>query len=240
MKRKNLLYIPLILGIGFGFFSCNFGNGGNVTTYPFEPAIIDYNVYMGGTTIGTRWGTLAAPALTTVYPGDCVILSQFTVDFDNQPSADFYTATDVYVAEVVNQSYLEISDTVDIRDYTLPISIDNGLTSPYFYGMFFTSAFCNDKSPDFRLVCDTTGVSTDNKMNLYLLAQPSGTSASNAQTIHAFNVSQLVQDFGQDGTVYGSDSKHITVYLKYLTSISETGQPSFGTIQDPFDIHIFK
>ena len=118
---KKLLFIPFIIGIGISFNGCNIGETSNHTTFPPTPAVIDYNMSIGKVVMATSYGVVAAPSLITYSPGDCIFVYEFTVDYDNQPSLDYYTATNI-VKDDVNQGSLEESSSIYLSDYTLPIS----------------------------------------------------------------------------------------------------------------------
>lgn len=148
---KKLSFIPFFLGIGMGFYSCINGDVSYSYTYGPAPAIVDFDINMGGIIMGTPRGKVSAPSLFNNLPGDCLFVHEFTIDYDNQPTNDYYTATNI-VKEDVNQYFLEESNFIDLRDYTLPISKVLLYESIFFHGKIFTEANCKDESPDFRLI----------------------------------------------------------------------------------------
>lgn len=249
MKKQNLLFFPFLFMMGFVLFSCNVGNNGNTTNLGNVPAVVTDNT-VNGAELGTPYGYLVSPELVTLIPGECVYLQQFTIDYDNQPSNQYTTITNVVQFDV-NQSYVEQNDTVNIMDSSLPISSVNGVASAYYGGNFFVLANAKDKSPSFRLVYNNTKDAADGTKNLYLLATPSssGSSSSDITSINAFNLLPLIQNYGRDTTVAvtsGSTAsvnlRYIMVNLNYLSAISDTGIPTYSAAsqQNPFMISIFK
>lgn len=247
MKKQNLLFISLLLSLGMGLFSCNFGgNGGNVQTFQSVPAVVGLNIDMGGTVMGTPYGYIAAPSLDA-NPGDCIYLYQFTVDYDNQPSNQYYTATNISETGV-DQSPIEMrSDSINVGDYILPLSNVSGLSNVYYQGKFFIGADCNDKNPVFRLVYNSKDTIINGVMDFYLLAKPSSTdgssSSSTVSSIYAFDLAAVLRQ-ARDTTVTVSsgsssiDLRYIKANLNYVSSVS-AGIPTYSKLPNPFEIYIF-
>jgi len=252
MKKQNLLFFPLLLGMGIGVFSCNIGsNPGNYQNFTNTPAVVDQRTDMGGIVIGTPWGYLAAPELIDVYPGDCIYLYQFTIDYDNQPSDKYYTATSIS-KENVDQSNIEVvaSDSIDLGDYILPISGVSSMADEFFLGRLFVGMSCKDKNPSFRLVYNTKGEATNGIKNLYLQAGPSSSTASTADVaaIHAFNLLSFIQQYGGDttktfkGSADKFDFKFIKANLNYVSGVTD-GKPTYtmmNSSSNPIEIYVFK
>lgn len=249
MKKQNLLFIPFILGIGIGLFSCNVDTTGNNQTFQNTLAVVDWKTEMGGIVIGTPWGYLAAPSLFDAFEGDCLYIHQFTVDYDNQPSDKFFTATNIN-KETVNQTPLILNNTIELEDYTFPVSKVEVSIDEFFSGRFFVRITCKDKSPSFRLMYDTTEEETNNIKNFYLQAKPSSSSqnASDVPSIHAFNLMSFIQQYGADTTkaFKGSSEKYnfkyIKANLKYVSKITDD-KPEYGLVNSsgtPFEFYIFK
>jgi len=251
MKKKTLLFFPILFAVGIGLFSC-IGNNGNVGNYQNIPAVVTFDYNTGGIMLGTNeFGYIAASELTDVMPGDCIFLDQFTVDYDNQPSTQYLTMTNV-MKHIVGQSPLEMrSDTVDATGYTLPLTGVSVFSSPYYQGKIFIRQACNDADPTFRLVYNSQDTIINGAMNLYLMAQSSSSvadpSAKGYTMYYAFDLSDLIQSAGQDTTVTVSgysdiiDLKYIKVNLNYVSSVSDTGKPTYsGISQNPFSIIVFQ
>lgn len=232
MKTKKLFVaIVVTMTIILGFTTCINGNGGgNVSTYPVSPAVVG-NDNMGGTIIGTLWGYCAAPSLISNYPGDCLLLS-FTLDYDNQPSTSYLTASNIAVTQAVNQKYLNIplvnSDTLAIM-YNVDMA-----ASPFFNGKIFLGITCKDNGADFSLTNsqepDSTGV-----MDLYLTACSMSPNSSGIYQYYAFDIMQLIQNNGSDTIDNGVNYKYIKANLNYFTGTSFQ-----KTTNSPYLIEVFK
>lgn len=243
---KKLFFIPLILGIGIGFNSCNLGDTGNVTTYPAFPAVVDFNSSMGGISIGTPFGVFAAPSLKDVYPGDCLFLYQFTIDYDHQPSTEFYTATNI-VKESVDQSYLEQRSFIELYDNTIPINAMEGVSSVNYNGKFFIYASVRDKVPNFRMIYNYEEQETNGVKNLYVIASSVASSSEDIASIHAFDLLDLIYSEGRDTTLtysgFSIEQRYIKANLKYLSKYTEGAEPEYKNANDqsaPFFISILK
>jgi len=248
MKKKNLLFFPFLWVMGIVFFSCNVGSGnGNVSTYQNTPAVvINSDIITDGTAVGTPYGYLAAPSLTDVSAGDCIIMYQFTIDFDNQPTSNYITITNVD-KEFVTQRSLQPGDTTAIDDYTLPMSdvtaIVNDPSNAYYQGKCFLGIACKDKNPDFRLIYDEKDKDIDGRKTIYLQAKASSSSPSSSDvgTIYAFNMGSLSQ---KDTTISVSGTsvtlKYAIAYLKYLSDINDDGEPVYTTAKSPLYIYSFQ
>ena len=240
MKKRNLLFIPFLFGMGIGFWGCNIMGGKNVQSYPAAPAVIDFNSDMGCTAISSQWGYAAAPDLA-LFEGNFAILS-FTLDFDNQPSSQYYTASAISISETGPIRSLEFaSGPVAVGDFTLPISdvgwnlwADGGSTSPFYNGTIFMGIACKDNAPNIRMVYNTQEPDSAGIKNLYLLAQPLSSSNTDVAKNYAFDLFSLFQNFGRDTTFLSnagetSTYRYLKVNLKYLSKISDDGVPTYTT-----------
>ena len=239
MKKQNLLFSLLLLGMGIGLFSCNIGNGGNITKFPTTPAVINSNTDIFEIAIGTQWGYCAAPSLES-YEGSCAILS-FAIDFDNQPpSLNYsYTASAINISEIVPQRSLEMAyDSVHIDDYMLPISSAAYVSSPFYNGKIFMGIASKDNNPNFRLVFNMQEPDSAGIKNLYLLAQPSSSSAVDIAKNYAFDVLSLIQYYGRDTTITDNNGtlsyRYVKANLKYFTGMSkdEVPVPTYNTLNN--------
>jgi len=244
MKQQKLFFYSLFLCMVLALTGCNLGEKGNVFTFNDLPAVVGYNAYMGGTTIGIAGGVLSAPTLDGVYDGDCIYIHQLTIDSDNQPSQEYTTVSDV-TKEIVDQTSFynfESFDPSDLGDYTLSLA-NVGISTDIFYrGRVFVGATCKDKDPTFRLIFDPEEdeEEANGVRNLYLQAKPSSSSeGSNARLIHAFNFEYWLLQYGQETTFsYPGNSQKFDIYgikvnIKYLASISGDNEPIYETIKDP-------
>ena len=242
---RKLFFIPIILGFIIGFNSCNIGDSGNISTYPNVPAVVDFNINFGGYTICTPYGIFAAPSLNDCSTGDCLLLREFTIDYDNQPSTDYLTATSI-IKEAVDLSYFEQTNSFDLNESTLPVTSLEGVSSEYYHGKIFIMARVKDKTPNLRLIYNTEEEVISGTKNLYLLAQPSSSIyADYYSTLTAFDLLDFIYVQGRDTTVTVSGSsekreyKYVKINVKYVSSISD-GIPEYKNASDPFLIYVSK
>jgi len=250
MKKKNFLFFPILFVMGIGLFSCNFGNTGNVSNYVNTPAVATFDMNLG-MVLGTPYGYMAAPELTNINDGDCIYMQQFTIDYNNQPSSQYTTATNI-VETGVGQSYLEMrNDSVGVAGYTLPFSNVGVVgSSPFFQGKLFLGMTCPDNNPALRLVYNSNDTVINGAVNLYLLAKPSSTtpSTTSSDILYAFDLSYFIQSVaGRDTTVAVSGTsgtyslRYIQANIKYLTGISADGVTPIYTdvLQNPYIVAVF-
>ena len=239
---RKLLFIPFILGIMFCFCSCNIGDGRNYATLgPSPEVIINYDFEANGYKIGTPDGYFVAPSLTNYYPGDCLYMA-FAIDYDNQPSTKYTVASEIQKVDI-DYSYLEQNANFEVGEYTLPLSDILYSQSPFYHGKFFISSIANDNGPKFRLAYNPDEEVINGVRNLYLLAQKASPSSNSIQSIHAFDLNDLIYNYSRDTTIYEQGLKYIYVNLKYLSGISEEEKPIFGEVNrtnEPIFISVFK
>ena len=242
---RNLFFIPLLAVIVIGFNSCGMGghDTGNYTIFPPSTVVVGYDKEMGGIIMCTWWGNVAAPSLIGSIPGDCLYVSQFTIDYDDQPSKDYFTAINI-VKEGIDRYPFEQSNSVDLREYTLPISSLEGNTCLFFDGMFFISTVTKDKTPRFRMVYNSEEETTSWTKNLYVMASPTASSDNDNVTLGAFNLNSFVYTHGNDTTINvegyknGMKCKYSIVNIKYYSGVDGDGIPIFKALNSPFYIYI--
>jgi len=255
MKKQNWLFFPFILAMGICLFGCNFGNNtGNVWNPQNTLAVVvSSDAVSGGTLFGTPmlstpYGYFAAPSLNSDYIGSCLLLSQFTIDFDNQPSTEYYTATNISGTTIDQQPFVQQGDTADLNGYTLPMTdasaIINTPSNAYYQGKCFLGIACKDKNPSFDMIYNDDEQVAAGKPNLYLRAKASSGSSDSQSIIYAFDMSSLVQNYGRDTTiaVSGADGvklKYIVANLKYLSGMVDD-EPVYTSVQDPLYVYSFQ
>jgi hypothetical protein len=235
---KNLLFISfLIFGVILSFVSClNTEGGGNYQTFPVAPAVVNNNSARGGTTLLTYWDEIATPELTGHEQGDCLFV-QFKLNYDQQPSSNYYTATEVTVIEEVEHgaaTYFEDKITPDdfklpietmvIADYSNTISLDGKC---FFY---FKHQVAKDQSIKYRMLASPNDLDETGAYNIYLLAKKDnkteGTSTSLVKSYYAFDMKEVILNLGRDTTVNNIGLKYMKVNLKFFTK-EENDSPVF-------------
>ena len=242
---RKLLFIPLLIGIALSFSSCNIGDARNYVNSNPAPAVIGYKSEMGGTVLCTPWGYYAAPSLFMEYfEGDCVI-TQFSIDYDNQPTDKYTTATDI-LTKPVSWTDLYRTDHLDLDGHSLTISAAAAITCEFYNGKFFILANTKDKSPHYRLIYNPNEQEVDGVKNLYLQARQSDTSStSESSTYYAFELFDFINSNPscRDTTINYLDGpanlRYIRANLHYVSNISTEGVPTYSKAAGPFEIFIF-
>ena len=238
MIRRNLFFVLSVICSICGLVSCN-GRGGDfieVVSY----GIVNENPEMGGytliSTIAT-FGEIAMPEIPPTYrPGQCV-LAFYTLDYDNQPSKDYTTATDVQILTPggISQSYARVVDEVDKEDpeYDVVLKQVDFISTPYLRGkVFFEIRYDASKGQtlDYSLECDINDIDEKGYLNLYLRAKK--TNEQTGDTVgtidpFVFDAYSLLRNHGKDSTdAKFSEIKYkcLNVNVKYLKEIKEKGK----------------
>jgi hypothetical protein len=233
MIRRNLFFVLSVICSVCGLVSCN--EGGNfieVVTY----GIINENKEMEGTTlisVATEIGEVAAPEIPATYrPGRCV-LAAYLLDYDNQPSLDYTTATEIrFLIPEIKQSFARVVESVDKDDpeYNVVLKQVDFLSVYHLRGkLFFEIRYDmpQDQTLDYSLVCDINDIDEKGYLNLYLRAKKSnektGTDIGKVDS-YVFDAYNLLRNHGKDSTdAKFSEIKYkcLNVNVKYLKEIKE-------------------
>jgi hypothetical protein len=242
--KKSFSILFLLVAFALGLVSClDMGDGGNSSTFTL-PGIVSNNPAKGGLTLLTVAGEFAAPLLSTesdARPGDCLI-ARLTIDLDNQPSKDYYTATNVSILAMLNQSMVDIrEDTVIVEDF-FPVDsifpIKNLFLEDYdpvLKGKFFLDITHNTsirQEISYKMIAVQKDLPSKQEVtDVYLIAKKGGaTTTSISETIHAFDILYGISTLGKDTTVTSSSVtspiKLLTVNLKYCSDVKD-GEPVY-------------
>ena len=229
-------------GIASGLTSClDTNGGGNYQSFPAAPVVVNHNPEIGGPSLLTTWGEIAAPELTQFSQGDC-LFAQFTIDYDNQPSSLYYTATDVSYSNPINVANADIvADSVAVGDYTLPITAIN--ISPYnnpllLNGRFFFQMKNNavdNQSIEYKLLTSEKEVDNNGVYTMYLVAKQDDSSGTKVDVTRnqVFLINNLLLTLGKDTTINTNVRvKYLKVDLKYYTQQSDSAPfTDYGNIE---------
>jgi hypothetical protein len=229
---KKLFFILLwVGGIASGLTSCIESNrGGNYQTFPIAPVVVNYNPEKGGTTMLTVWGEIGAPELSQFDQGDC-LFSQFSIDYDYQPSSSYFTATEISYTdriEVANASIEE--DSVSVGDYTIPIT--ELYISPYNNPLFLKGRFffqmkhktIENPKIEYKLLTSRKEVDDKGVYNMYLIANQEKGEGKEVEVTRSqvFVINNLLMTLGKDTTINNSVKvKYLKVNLKYYNKEKE-------------------
>lgn len=233
MIRKKLLFVPF-LAVLLGFSGC-LDDDGNYTTVP-DFAVVGNNSQMGGTTLRTsRAGEVAAPSLTGYVTGDCAYVN-FKIDYDNQPSETYWTATEIESIKIEqkNLNVISTDDEVFFDSYILPFS-GLGYYSSYMYnGRFFLEmgykANVGEKVT-YEVFCNPEEKDSDGVFSIYLRGKFTESenydSNNSVVDIYAFDASQLIYRYGTSTTEDDVTYLTLKVYFKYFEKLDDDGNPVY-------------
>jgi hypothetical protein len=248
MIKKKLFLIPLLVGLMFVSPGCNNFDTGNSRTYAdVFGVVLSIDYYQNNLiTFGTSYGEIVASesTLVPVNVGDCVYFHQFTVDYDNQPSDKYTTATSVQYEKIAKESFVITTSSIPFDDYDLKLSDIETLGSPYFRGALFTGmgfSKMKEQSVSFRLVFNPNEPAENGAKNVYLQAKLSGTAsgaAENINSVRAFDVRNLLAIAGRDTTVSNVSYRYAKINFKYLSRV-ENGEPVYAKLDNPIELTMF-
>ena len=234
MTRRIFLFISLILGSVLTLTSC-LGDG-NKSIY-VSYGVANYNPSMGGATLITEIGEFSAPGTDSkVSAGDCVVV-QYTIDMDNQPSSEYYTASEIALMEV-DQYYINLSE---INESDPAYNVELMTVTPYYIPAFRGKAFFEmtyegytKKNYSYSLACDPEALDENGNVVLYLRARASGEeSGSQAPLVDAcaVDIFELINSYGTNDTDdSGNSYRYVSAQIKYCSDISESGEYTYKNV----------
>jgi hypothetical protein len=209
-----------------------------------------YNQEMQALAMHTSSFVCAAPQLQNLKENDCISVN-FTIDFDNQPSNQYYTVT-------VSDYDLITKDTVRVKpgdltdEYTDSIRSFQLISNPFYNGHLFIQTEQVGTSNyvyDLELICnpdsiDENGIHTAFLKSKLISGTPNQNLSSYVYPMEAFDVNSLIDSYGEDTTVvnsgYSQKYRYLPLNFKYQsgTKESEPVYTSFGS--NPVKIFVFK
>jgi len=226
MKTMKIVFLCSTLCLSF-LTNCiqNVGNSQNFST---DNAVVCYYTdFPGITFLNTPYGAIAAPELNGKYEkGDCLFAS-FTIDYDNQPNNQYYTATNVSEKKIgktdiimLNAVYQNVNDSIDkmsqdsIKNLTFVGSvccINNNL----FMGFDQLDA---NRNYDYQLVYSDSLI--DEMPVLYVCAKeanPSSATTYGDYRYQAFDITPFLAE-------YADENNNFSFYLKYKKGVDMNGK----------------
>lgn len=207
MKTMKWIFAYSVLSLFF-LTSCLEETGNRVTRESLAVVRMDND---GKIFLSTNYiydyGWIAAPQLDNrdLKDGDCLFIS-FTIDFDNQPSTNYYTATKIGYA-VIDQADIEDKSTSEIIEDEYTDSII-GMGYTYLDNKLFiqTVQYAAQKQEyKYELVCNTDSIDEENNIyNLYLRASKNNTASGTLQNqvySYAFDMVDFYNQHGSDGKI---------------------------------------
>lgn len=246
MIKKKFLFIPLlVMGLIVTLLSCNdLGDGRNYQTYE-SYAIVDYNSTWGTYTLLTGLGELAANVGTTYMPGDCLAL-RFTIDFDNQPSTKYYTASELVPYVDIENRSLRVLDKFYQDEYTYAIEgIDDLGISPFFNGVYFLKLKYKESVKNqftAQMFCVKDSLTPGSHIvPVYFKSKENGTSTSaTKESIHAFDIKSVLSTASpRDTTIQNVKYTYLELKPRYYVD-EKDGEPVWNNKKESTKIYFFK
>ncbi len=225
--KKSFVVLTTVLLLSISLWSCL--DGGNSRSYANVPAIVVLS-NGGMVMLQTSYDVLhpyAAPTLPDSYkPGDYLYVS-YTIDFDNQPSSEYLTLTDLRVDERLESSEAIIANGEEAKSMmydaiTYQDSIVDMLSVTCFGGAWF-DGFRNKASKtifDYDMIFNTDSVEPgSNIYSVYILPKNTNEvlNINSEYRSYAFDVENLLySSYAKDTTVDGVNCRlsRINVYFK--------------------------
>lgn len=236
--KKRLFLLPaLFIGLAIGLFSCL--DGDNYAEYD-TVAVIKYSSDIGELGISTNIGIMAAPSIADkVEEDDCVFIS-FRLDYDNQPSKKYFTATNVTYSPVTKNPLVTKLGDINDSEYNEAIKNLYVLHNPNYYGKLFVYSHhigAPGQEYNLELVYNPDSVRNDNGNIFYLKAQKSNEINSEALTdiymLNAFDIRPFMLQHGRDTLITVGDENYvyriINVDLKYQTGSTSEEVPVYSS-----------
>jgi hypothetical protein len=245
MITKKLFLFLLFLAIIAGGISC-LGEGENKSSAS-SVAVVDYNPNMGGYVMNLPAVVFAAPELASkLKVGDC-IRADFTINYSNQPSLDYYTATEIRYQKLNNWQVKEESgDMIDgyneaIRSITLSVS-------PNYNGNVFLEINreeTNNHVYNYELILNPDSIDEKGIPSVFLKSQKLDNTAGSSTyyDLETFNLQSLFEKYGQD-SIYQEGSfeqryRYVSLNFMYQSEVKEEIPVYSRYGNNPVDILVF-
>ena len=216
--KKKLLFFSLLLGVLGIMVSC-VAEGESKSTYR-SPAVMSYNSMVDGLVMATPYGVVAAPSLQDLNDGDC-ISAFYTINYDSQPSNEYYTATDIQYQLLPKRIAIEKSGDM-IDEYNDSIMNVQLSMSPYFDGIVFIQTIqkgANGQQYKFELICNPDSIDKNGINTVFLKSAKSnentGGNTTEITTLEAFDLNPLIWTLGKDTVIQDQKFKILPLNLMY-------------------------
>jgi hypothetical protein len=235
MKTKFFSIAALISAIFYS--ACSPIEGGNYVTPSGLCAVVDYdyNYQFGGNTIiRTNIADViafAAPSLSSLAPDSTLFIATMKVDYDNQPSANYLTATEINPIGV-NKRFVSQVDEIDETDYLTPLSLFGYVSTMNLKGRLFFSGTYTLKSGqglDFKLNYNEEEAINNGVVDLYFQVKLTGDGTGGEKqesNIFAIDARPLIYSLSRDTVIGNVNLKYLKANIKYVSSVTN-GVPEF-------------
>ena len=232
MLKRSLFFILSSICLAMSLPSCIDGDN-EISAVGY--AIINNNPEKGGMTMTLIDGEVAIPGTEAqVSVGDCVYV-YYTINRDNQPHKDYYTATNVQFLAKTSQRYSTEVKGEDLENDAFYDGVIDGLGTvsyPMFKGVVFFNVIYtipSKQTMNFDMFYNPGEIDEKGALTLYLKGKVSGDespSKERTEDLLAFNLNTLIRTYGKPYTgVDGeSDTMQLDIYIKYCDEVDEDGK----------------
>ena len=242
MKMMRIIFLCSTLSLLF-FTSC-LEDIGNSQTFPTDNAVIRYYPdFPGITFLCTAYGAVAAPDLerSNYKQGDCLFVS-FTIDYDNQPNSNYYSASKIKHEKIGKTSIVMLdAGSQNVADTINKLSVDSIKTVGFTGAMYcidnnlfmaFDQIDAKIQNYDYQLVC--SGSLNNEIPILYVCAKKSNISSATPfgdYRYQAFDLTPFLDQYAEDNIFsfylqykigVNSDNKNVYLSLEEETPITLT------------------
>ncbi len=230
MIRLNNVIILSLFALIFGATSC-MKKGENISSHLYIPAIVEYS-FLQQPLLKTSLGTVLAPELSDdlLKPSE-LLVTNFSVNYDNQPSSEYTTISNVQYVKV-ESSYPAATPGGEstTEDYTVPIE-DMLYRDPVVNILFF--GFIHTAPGDQKFVYEMTYDSEDTSdtPTLYIRAKKDGEGTETKGAYLYFYAFDMTSYFSSHKT----DATEIKFNIKYKTGVDDEGKDVYKSwTNNPF------
>lgn len=224
-----ILFLPLFL------VSCL--DGDNKTTSR-AVVFVDTDFSMGGTIIDLGdWENAgpvkyAAPSMSSTHSGKCLYV-EYTIDYDNQPSSQYYTATDIAVLLEFHKNEdfklrngeMPVTEFTDSIYYVNPASFIGGILA-----LEIVNKAPKDEKFMYELVCNIDSVDAKGIPTMYLNALKTKDMTGTATDIYShayFDITDFYYYNAKDTVFNGANFRIANYNLKYQFGHDSEGNPVY-------------
>ena len=244
MIRKKLVFILTAICFSIGLTNCV--ESPDTSDYAYY-GILNYNSEWKKNTIVTTnpyLGELVIGDFNLIEysAGDCVF-AYFTIDFDNQPSENYYTVTNFQILSggAVPSASLEIVSELDKNDPIYNGVMKDVLAASYydFRGKIIFEIYYDaykEQKYSYSLICNPEDMDGSGVRTAYLRAVTLGPESQYKESKadpFVFDAYELIKNYGKDSIDAGNSKykyKYLDLYIKYCNSIDEEGEHLYRDI----------
>ena len=229
------LLCVLILGVS----SC-IKDGDNISNHSMFAVVGSSNSMQP--TIITEDGTILAPDLMEylhfdLFEGDALIVS-FSINYDNQPSTEYYTASNLIIVDKIGKSYpIPTSGGESTESEYFSTPIEEVVPYPYLIGNTLFFAFGHtapiDQEFEYEMTYDRD---EDNEIpTIYLRAKSVSTGSGSERAVGQYYAFDMYYFF----TTHKDSDNNVKFNIKYKVGVNEDGTGKYNDLDsNPLTIKV--